>query len=234
MRLGLSISMKVPRCSASKKLSSPSPTGRRSVTTKPPPPTGLMSQWRMLPVRVAKRKRAAWAGESHASNTLSIATLYRCVTRTGTFGDMRCLSPPRKGLSIQKKLSSGHDAITSSLAVRQFDLDLQHLEVVVPVEIHLDVVRIDLDVLADHRHQVALQSWKVVRLARVAARAFVREDDLQPLHHDRSEHLHFAEQEGKQACHQRPPNKHTKKPPFCASTKRIGLSLPRKRSMTSL
>jgi hypothetical protein len=41
--------------------------------------------------------------------------------------------------------------------VWQLDLDFQHLKVVLALHIHLDVVRIDLDVLADDGNQFALQ-----------------------------------------------------------------------------
>jgi hypothetical protein len=42
-------------------------------------------------------------------------------------------------------------------SLRQLDLHLQHIEVLLALEIHLDVLRIDLDVLADDVDQLALQ-----------------------------------------------------------------------------
>src|SRR4029077_11002517 len=69
----------------------------------------------------------------------------------------------------------------------------------------------------------------------MAAAALVRQDDLQPLLGNAGALFLFAEQEGKKGRHRHLlPNRRFRKPPFCASMKRIGLSLPRKRSITSL
>jgi hypothetical protein len=53
----------------------------------------------------------------------------------------------------------------------QLDLDLQHLQVVLALQVDLDVLGIDLDVLADDGDQLALQLGQVVGLGRVAPRA---------------------------------------------------------------
>src|SRR5690349_23320331 len=77
---------------------------------------------------------------------------------------------------------------------RQLDLHLQHVEVLLSLDVHLDVLRIDLDVLADDVDQLALQRREVAGLA-PAADALVREDDLQPLLCDLGAALPLAEQE---------------------------------------
>ena len=47
--------------------------------------------------------------------------------------------------------------------VGQFDFHFQHLQVVLALQIDLDVIWINLDVLADHGHQVTLQRGQIVR-----------------------------------------------------------------------
>ena len=71
-------------------------------------------------------------------------------------------------------------AQSNLLAVWQLDLDFEHVQVVLALEVDLDVVGIDIDVLGDDGDQVALQCRQVVRLV-AAAGAFVRQDDLQTL-----------------------------------------------------
>ncbi len=82
-----------------------------------------------------------------------------------------------------------------SAAVGQLDLYFQHFQVVLAFELDLDVVGIDLDVLADHRHQIALQCGQVIGLGGAAAGAFVRQNDLKPFLGDAGGFLLFAQQE---------------------------------------
>ena len=82
-----------------------------------------------------------------------------------------------------------------NLLLRQLDLHLQHFQVVLALEVDLDVLRIDLDVLADHGDQVALQVGQVVGLEGGAAAALVRQDDLQALLGDAGGLLLLAQEE---------------------------------------
>jgi len=61
--------------------------------------------------------------------------------------------------------------------------------------VDLDVVGVDRHVLGDHRHQLALQRRQVVGRGGAAARALVRQDDLQTLLGDAGGLLLFAQQE---------------------------------------
>ena len=98
-------------------------------------------------------------------------------------------------------------------AVGQLDLHFQHFELVLFLEVDLDVFGLDRDVLGDHRHQLALQFGQVGRLRAAAARALVREDDLQPLLGDAGGLLLLAEQEREKRhrAHLAPPNRRLKK-----------------------
>lgn len=71
----------------------------------------------------------------------------------------------------------------SAHRIRQSDPDLQHLQVVLALKLHLVVFGVDLDVPGDHRHPFALEGRKVVGpggVAFVAFVAFVRKDERTP------------------------------------------------------
>ena len=117
----------------------------------------------------------------------------------------------------------GRDGLSHRIG--QLDLDFQHFQVVLAFQVHLEVVAVDLDVLGDHRHQLALQRGQVVGLGRIAPIALVRQDDLQPLLGNAGGFFLLAEQEGQERSHgYLLPNRRLKKPGFSASMKRSGLS----------
>lgn len=91
--------------------------------------------------------------------------------------------------------SGASDSLPASL-VGQLDLDFQHIQVVLAFQVDLDVLRADVDVFGNYRDQVALQRRQVVGLVALAARTFVRQDDLQPLFGDAGGLFLLAEQEG--------------------------------------
>jgi rhodanese-related sulfurtransferase len=119
--------------------------------------------------------------------------------------------------------------------VGQLDLDVEHFEVVLGFQVDLDVVRVDRHVFGNHRHQLALEFGQIVgALFAAEAGALVREDDLQAFFCDACSLLLLAKQEREKRHAYLPPKIRLKKPGFSASTKRIGLSSPRKRATTSL
>ena len=63
--------------------------------------------------------------------------------------------------------------------VGQLNLHFEHFQVVLALQLHLEVFRVDLDVLGDDGDQLALQGGQVVGLGGAAAVALVRQDDLQ-------------------------------------------------------
>src|SRR3990167_124028 len=125
-------------------------------------------------------------------------------------------------------------SMPSAVAFGQFDLHFQHFQVVLALHRYLDVIRVDGHVLGNHRHQLALQVGQVGG-ARGAAIALVCEDQLKAFLGHGGRLLLLAEEkvEESHGAHL-PPNSRLKKPGFSASTKRSGLSWPRKRSITSL
>ncbi len=66
------------------------------------------------------------------------------------------------------------------------------------LQIDLDVIGIDVDVLGEHSHQIALQSRQVVWLCVAAVCALVGEDELQALFGDAGRFLFLTEQEREQ------------------------------------
>ena len=84
------------------------------------------------------------------------------------------------------------------LLVGQLDLDFEYVQVVLPFKVDLDVVGIDVDVFGNHGNQVALQGRQVVGLVAAAARALVRQDDLQPLFGNGGGFFLFAEEKGEE------------------------------------
>ena len=61
-----------------------------------------------------------------------------------------------------------------SARVGQFDLDFEHLEVLLAVELDLDVLGIDLDVLADDGDQIALQVGLLIHKKAVTIRRTIK------------------------------------------------------------
>ena len=86
----------------------------------------------------------------------------------------------------------GIDALAS---VGQLDFHFQHFKVVLALQVDLDVGWIDIDVLGQHRNQIALQVWQVVGLVGAFTRALMRQDDLQTLFGDAGGFFLFANQE---------------------------------------
>ena len=64
------------------------------------------------------------------------------------------------------------------------------------LKVNFDILRIDVDVLGQYSHQIALQSRQVVGLW-VTPSTFVREDKLQAFFSDIGSFFLFAKQEGK-------------------------------------
>jgi HD-like signal output (HDOD) protein len=138
----------------------------------------------------------------------------------------------RAAAAAGRLLRPAPDGIASAV-VRQLDLHLEHFQVVLALELDLQVVRVDLHVLGDHGHQLALQRGQVVGRGGAAAAALVGQDDLQPLLGDGGGGLLLAEQEGEEGHGHHLPKMRLKKPGLTASVKRMGLSSPRKRATTS-
>src|ERR1044071_4842065 len=80
---------------------------------------------------------------------------------------------------------------------RMSDLARVALPGLLALDIHLDVLRIDPDVLADDVDQLALQRREIAGLA-PAANALVRQDDLQPLLGDLGAGFSLAEKKRKE------------------------------------
>ena len=80
------------------------------------------------------------------------------------------------------------------LLVRQLDLHFEHVKIVLPLQVDLDVVGIDLDVFGNHRDQLFLQRGQVVGFGAASA-ALVRQYELQALLGNTGSLFLFAEQE---------------------------------------
>src|SRR6202012_5248441 len=88
---------------------------------------------------------------------------------------------PRRAPRRKPRAGRARDSAGGQRVVGLLDLDLQHLEVVLPLEVHLDVLGLDRHVLGDDRDQLALQLRQVVRALAAQGAALVRQEDLQPL-----------------------------------------------------
>jgi hypothetical protein len=88
--------------------------------------------------------------------------------------------------------------------LRNLDLDLEHFEIVLPLETHADVIVGNLHVLRNDRDEFALQRGQVIG-RRMPAAALVRDDELQTLRRDRRRRLLLAEQERQNRHIVRPP-----------------------------
>src|ERR1700737_990413 len=107
-------------------------------------------------------------------------------------------SPP----SDRPKVSEGEDAKESASGdvspalrrwscLRNFDLDLKDLQIVLTLKTHADIVVGHLDVLRDDGNERALQRGQIIG-RRMPARALVRDDELQALLRDRGGFLLLA------------------------------------------
>ena len=93
---------------------------------------------------------------------------------------------------LEEVAGAARAPVPGSARLGQLDLDFEHFEVVLAIELDLDVVRVDLDVFANDFQQIALQGRQIVRPRSIAIAALVREDDLQPFLGDRGRLLFFG------------------------------------------
>src|ERR1044071_6664498 len=120
---------------------------------------------------------------------------------------LRCPAAGQGKRGVRRMSDLARDALPG---LRHFDLHLEHIQVLLALDIHLeqipvllaldsrlDVLRIDLDVLADDVAQLALQRREIAGLA-PAANALVRQDDLQPLLGDLGAGFSLAEKKRKE------------------------------------
>src|SRR5690606_23601741 len=119
------------------------------------------------------------------------------------------------------------------LAFGQGDIQFLDRAAALVFEGDLNLILVDIDVLADHLNQLFLQRRQVVRLGTLAA--LMGDDDLQALFGDVCRGFFFlALAEEVQLVHSRAPNRRARNPCFLASRKRRLTSLPSRRSTASL